>query len=115
MPRTQGLTANPNQAAYVSSKHGVVGLTKAMAVDYGPHGIRVNAICPGIFESERVERYMALHRDADWREPIGQGRPLQRVGSPDEVANVAVFFASDEASYVTGAIIPVDGGSMASR
>jgi NAD(P)-dependent dehydrogenase (short-subunit alcohol dehydrogenase family) len=112
---TQGLTANPNQTAYIASKHGVVGLTKAMAVDYGPHGIRVNAICPGIFESERVERYMKLYRDANWRETVGQGRPLRRVGSPDEVANVAVFLASDEASYVTGAIIPVDGGAMASR
>ena len=112
---TQGLTANPNQAAYVASQHGVVGLTKSMAVDYGPHGIRVNAICPGIFESQRVERFMSLYHDAASRERISTGRPLRRVGSPDEVANVALFLASDDASYVTGAIIPVDGGSMASR
>ena len=112
---TQGLTANANQSAYVASKHGLVGLTKAMAVDYGPHGVRVNAICPGIFESERVERFMSLYRDANWRDSVGQGRPLRRIGSPEEVANVALFLASDEASYVTGAIIPVDGGGMASR
>ncbi len=110
---TVGLIANPGVAAYVASKHGVVGLTKAMAVDYGPHGIRVNAICPGAFESERMERYMNLYGDANWRQTFGQARPLRRIGSPAEVANVAIFLASDEASYVTGAIIPVDGGSMA--
>lgn len=113
---TQGLTSNPNQTAYVTSKHGEIGFTKAMAVDYGPHGIRVNAICPGITETERVAKFMNLYRnEPEWRSKIGEGRPLRRIGRPEEVAAAALFLVSDEASYVTGVSLPVDGGSMASR
>jgi NAD(P)-dependent dehydrogenase (short-subunit alcohol dehydrogenase family) len=101
----QGLVGARDSAAYTSIKHAIVGLTRSVAYDYGPHNIRANAICPGAIQtrispqpgSERHQRQLTKTF-------------LGRTGTPREVANAALFLASDAASYITGAAIPVDGG-----
>jgi glucose 1-dehydrogenase len=95
------------QAHYVSSKGGLRMLTKAMAIDLAPHGIRVNAIGPGVIDTPMTARSLATPDVRDW---MMANIPLQRVGQPRDVANVAVFLASEDASYMTGSIVFVDGG-----
>jgi NAD(P)-dependent dehydrogenase (short-subunit alcohol dehydrogenase family) len=112
---TSGLTGNWNQSAYVASKHALVGLTKSIALDYAARNIRANAICPGFIDTERSRKFSALHRGDDWREKKLRDIPLGRFGRADEVASLAVFLASEDAAYITGAAIPVDGGTAARR
>ncbi len=93
---------------YGAAKAGLAGLTRSLALDLGPHGIRVNTVTPGWVLSERVidALYDAPHR----RQEIESTQPLRRMGTPEEVANVVIFIASDEATFVTGANWIVDGG-----
>lgn len=97
--------------AYCASKAAVVAMTQVAAVEYGPHKVRVNAICPGAIETPML---------ADARRCMGPGIdaaltnvPLGRTGTVDEIANLALFLASDESSYITGAAFPIEGGSLA--
>jgi 3-oxoacyl-[acyl-carrier protein] reductase len=112
---TSGLVGNWNQSAYVASKHALVGLTKSIALDYAARNIRANAICPGFIETERSRKFSALHRGDDWREKKLHDIPLGRFGRADDVANLAAFLASEDAAYITGAAIPIDGGTAARR
>jgi NAD(P)-dependent dehydrogenase (short-subunit alcohol dehydrogenase family) len=100
-----GGTSDYPSGIYSASKAGVIALTKAGALDYGPQGIRVNAICPGIILSE-IMGASAVSKFPD----LPGKAALGRAGEPAEVAEVAAFLASDKASFLTGAIIPVDGG-----
>ena len=97
------------RAAYGAAKAGVVGLTKVMAVELAPHGITANALAPGAIETELVAK---MHSD-ETRCVYRAGIPMDRYGTPDETAFTAVFLASEQASYVTGHILGVDGGFLA--
>lgn len=105
----EGMMGATNHAAYVTAKSALFGLTRSMAIDYGHHGIRVNAISPGIIDSGRPDIDLGKLDPARMR--FWQSMTvLGRLGRSDEVASVAAFLASDEASYITGQNIAVDGG-----
>jgi NAD(P)-dependent dehydrogenase (short-subunit alcohol dehydrogenase family) len=98
--------ANPSLVAYATSKSALNGLTRNIALDYGPKGIRANAIAPGAIFS----REAAAALDQDEAKSIRDNYPIGRWGTPEDVANAAVYLASDEASFVTGVVLTVDGG-----
>jgi NAD(P)-dependent dehydrogenase (short-subunit alcohol dehydrogenase family) len=108
---TAGLLGSPGASAYIASKHGVVGLTRAAAIDYARRGIRVNAICPGPIGTEMWDSYVskAPERAAKAVDAL----PIGRVGLPAEVAELALFLCSDKAAFITGVAIPIDGGLSA--
>ncbi len=114
---TYGLIGAPNAAAYCASKAGIINLTRQMAVDYGPDGIRVNAVCPGYIDTGLGRRGPRLTADEfraanAVREKAAGMQPLGRQGHPAEVAEVALFLASDASSFMTGSIVTVDGGCV---
>jgi NAD(P)-dependent dehydrogenase (short-subunit alcohol dehydrogenase family) len=104
------LVGFPGFAAYCASKGGMVQLTKAAALEYATQNIRVNCLCPGVIDTPMVARAAS---DPEVRAMLEQIEPVGRFGRPEEVAALALFLASDEASFITGAIIPVDGGLVA--
>jgi NAD(P)-dependent dehydrogenase (short-subunit alcohol dehydrogenase family) len=111
-----GIRGVGNQSGYAAAKHGVVGLTRNSAVEYGQYGIRVNAIAPGAIWTPMVEASM---RRIDADDPKGaaaefiQGNPTKRYGEAPEIASVVAFLLSDDATYVNAAIVPIDGGQSA--
>jgi len=109
-----GLAGGPRAAAYCASKGAVVLLTKAMAVDHGPQNIRVNCICPGDTDTGMLrDEAQQLGESADRFLAESARRPLGRVGRPDEIAQAALYLASDASSFVTGTALVVDGGGLA--
>lgn len=112
---TYGLVGAPMAPAYCASKGGVVNLTRQLAVDYSPQGVRVNAICPGYVDTDMGGYRASLGPEGSGeadarREAAAAQQPIGRQAEADEVARVAVFLVSDESSFMTGAIVPVDGG-----
>jgi NAD(P)-dependent dehydrogenase (short-subunit alcohol dehydrogenase family) len=105
-----GIVAGRGVAAYVASKHGVAGLTKAAALEYAPHGIRINAICPGAVRTPMLMRHIP---DAEAEDRWKALQPVGRMGTPQEVAAAVVWLCSDAASFVTGHTLAVDGGFLA--
>jgi NAD(P)-dependent dehydrogenase (short-subunit alcohol dehydrogenase family) len=109
MTSSAGLSGAPGMGAYTAAKHGVVGLTKTAALDYGPKGIRINAVAPGpILTDGGIGA-----APAEVQRHVAQMLPLKRLGAAVEVARVAAFLLSDAAAFVNGAVVPIDGGKLA--
>jgi NAD(P)-dependent dehydrogenase (short-subunit alcohol dehydrogenase family) len=106
-----GLIGLPGGTAYVASKHGVAGLTKSAALEYAKSGIRINAVCPGFIRTAMVERVLDAGTISE--EAMIAAEPIGRIGKPEEIANAVLFLCSDDASFVTGLPMPVDGGYVA--
>ena len=106
-----GLVGETGADSYTAAKGGIIALTRVIAKDNAQYGIRVNCTCPGGIETPMIQP--ALDADPTLRDHLSAGVPLGRLGKPEEVAYAALFLASDEASYITGAILPVDGGWFA--
>ena len=113
---TAGLGGTPHLVAYGASKHAVIGITRTAALEFARDGVRVNAICPAPIETRMMR---SIERGGDPDDPesrraaIAAGLPLRRYGEPEEVAALAAFLLSDEASFTTGAAYPIDGGAKA--
>ena len=111
MSSVNGFFVEPFCAGYCATKAGIIALTKAMAIDHGKEGIRANCICPGYIDAGLAEGYFQAQPDpAAARLAAGKLHALWRIGRPEEVARVAVFLASDDASFMTGSAVVVDGG-----
>ncbi len=109
-----GLKGGPDAASYCAAKGGIVNLTKAMAVDFGPDNIRVNCVCPGDVDTPLLHREaQQLGQDDEEFLKEAADRPLGRVGQPIDIANAVLFFASDLSSWITGSVLVVDGGGLA--
>lgn len=105
-----GLIADPGMSPYAAAKHGVIGLTKAAALDYAQHGIRVNAVAPGLVRTPMIDGWLD---DSTMRETVLAYSPQGRVSEPEEIVGVVMFLASELASFVNGAVYTVDGGQTA--
>jgi NAD(P)-dependent dehydrogenase (short-subunit alcohol dehydrogenase family) len=112
MASVGGMLAVPGASPYIASKHAVIGLTRSAAVEYGPHGIRVNAVSPGAIRTEALHKIFggdeALQR-------MAKAHPLGRIGTPEEVAEAVAWLFSDGSSYNTGQVLTLDGGLTAQR
>jgi NAD(P)-dependent dehydrogenase (short-subunit alcohol dehydrogenase family) len=111
MSSVNAFFVEPTCAGYCATKAGIMGLTKAMAIDHGHEGVRINCICPGYIDAGLAEGYFQSQADpARAREEAGKLHALWRIGKPEEVGKVAVFLAGEDASFITGSSIVVDGG-----
>ena len=107
-----GLIGLARRPAYTAAKHGVIGLTKSLARDLGPAGIRINAICPGLIRTPLTEQYFV---DDAFEEGLRMVVPQGRAGLPADVADAALYLASDQSAYVNGIALTVDGGWLAQK
>jgi NAD(P)-dependent dehydrogenase (short-subunit alcohol dehydrogenase family) len=108
-----GMAGQARQSTYGPAKFVATGLTKHLAVEWARRGIRVNAVAPGTINTERVQRFPDEPGGPEYLESIKAAHPMGRLGEPSEVAEAILFLASDKASFITGAILPVDGGFLA--
>ncbi len=104
-----GLGAAPKMSIYSASKHAVIGLTKSAAVEYGKKGLRVNAICPAVIDTEMFKR--ATQNDPQKEQYVKSLHPVGRIGQPEEVAAAVLYLCSDLAGFTTGIALPIDGGA----
>jgi 2-keto-3-deoxy-L-fuconate dehydrogenase len=111
MASIAGMVGLRNRAAYCASKGAVIALTRAMAVDHVSHGIRVNAVCPGTVDSPWVRRLVEEAGEA--LDTLRERQPMGRLGTPEEIAQAALYLASDDAAFATGTVLTIDGGLTA--
>ena len=110
MSSIAGMIGASGLPIYVASKHAVLGLTKSVALEYAKEGIRINAVCPGMIETDLLDRVFA---NQEVKERLIAMHPIGRVGKPEEIAEAVVWLCSDKASFVTGQSLPLDGGYVA--
>ena len=109
------LTVLPGSSPYIASKHAVAGITRSAAVEYARHNIRINAVCPGVIRTPLIEKSIGNSRDpASFQKQLVDLHPVARLGTVDEVVNAVLWLASDQASFVHGTLLGVDGGWAAS-
>jgi NAD(P)-dependent dehydrogenase (short-subunit alcohol dehydrogenase family) len=114
MSSLNALVADPLLPVYGATKAGIIALTQNIAITHGPDGIRANAICPGDVDTELNRAFFEAHPDpTEFRRRVEREYPLRRIASPDEIARVALFLASDDASFISGSQVVVDGALMA--
>ncbi|KAF4989091.1 hypothetical protein FDECE_14816 [Fusarium decemcellulare] len=106
-----GINASSGMSPYSASKHSIIGLVKTDAQDYGPHGIRINGICPGMIDTELFRKTSPPDAPAQ----LEKATPLRRLGKPEDVAYLAAFLCSSKSSFLHGAVIPCDGGLVLQR
>jgi NAD(P)-dependent dehydrogenase (short-subunit alcohol dehydrogenase family) len=106
-----GLVGFGGAAVYSASKHAVVGFTRAAALEYGTQGIRINAVAPAAIQTDMIDRFTA-GKD-EFRTQLESMHPIGRIGTPTEVAAAVAWLCSDASSFVTGAVLPIDGGFTA--
>lgn len=111
MSSVAGLVGFPTASAYVASKHGVLGLTKTAALEYATQNIRVNAVCPGVIHTAMIDRITGNKPEVE--QAFVSTEPMARMGTPEEIGEVAAWLCSDRASFMTGACLPIDGGFVA--
>lgn len=111
MSSVSGLIAAPGMSEYAASKHGVVGLTKAASLDLIAHGIRVNAVCPGVIDTPMLAGAV---KNPQIIEQLKAAIPINRIAKPDEIARAVLFLSSDDSSYLVGHAMPIDGGASVS-
>jgi NAD(P)-dependent dehydrogenase (short-subunit alcohol dehydrogenase family) len=109
---TNAFRPQPNQAAYTATKHGVAGMTKAAAIDYAKHGIRINAVAPGAIDTPMLRHAMEV-RGRSEADVVGRLSLVGRFGQPEEIANAVLWLCSDRAGFTVGHVLAVDGGYLA--
>ncbi len=107
---TFGLVGFPNVSIYCASKHGVIGLTKAVALEQATAGIRINSVCPGMIQTDMVDRFFGESDESEGKVKMLAAHPIGRIGKPEEIANAVVWLCSDAASFITGHSLTIDGG-----
>ena len=105
-----GLIGSRNASIYCASKHGVIGLRKAVALEQATGGIRINTVCPGLIQTDMVDRAFGKHDESEAKVQIVAAHPISRIGQPEEIANAVVWLCSDAASFITGHSLTMDGG-----
>jgi len=111
-----GLAAMEDRFAYTVTKHAVVGITRSMALDFGPTGVRINCLCPGRVETPFVQQRLAEYPDPEkYRAQMSDAHAQKRMAQPEEIANAALYLASDESSFVTGSTFVIDGGYLCGK